>query len=185
MSDAANTPGPVQATPPAWKPILAALGNEAARAVFARAVLGELDAGTREGLNQRDVKAIESWRALGILIEDDQGALAVDGAALRSVLAAAEGEGSRRARAGVGKFLDGPRITAMPASPAERSELLRWVRDHTMAPDEVLTEAQLNQRLHVFHPDVAMLRRYLVDESLLERTPNGTEYAIPADTRIR
>jgi hypothetical protein len=69
----------------------------------------------------------------------------------------------------------------MPAAPAERTELLRWVRDHALEPGEVLTEAELNQRLRVFHPDVAMLRRYLVDESLVERTPAGTEYAIPED----
>jgi hypothetical protein len=184
MSDAANTPPPAPATPPDWKPILAALGNEAARAVFARAALGELDARARSGLNAKGLKAVESWLGLGILVEDDHGSLTVDGAALRLALSGPEGDMAQRVRVGIGKFLDGPRITTMPASPAERTELLRWVRDHAMAADEVLAEAQLNQRLHVFHPDVAMLRRYLVDESLLERTPAGTEYAIPADTRI-
>jgi hypothetical protein len=40
-----------------------------------------------------------------------------------------------------------------------------------------LTEAEVNDRLEAFHPDVATLRRYLVDEGLLQRTPSGTKYA--------
>ncbi len=167
---------------PDWKPVLSALGNEAARTVFAYAALGRLDPATRGELNTREQKAVQGWLGLGVLVEDDDGSLTVDGAVLRATLAAAGGQASGKARTGVGKFLDGPRITAMPASPAERTELLRWVRDHALEPGEVLTEVELNQRLRVFHQDVAMIRRYLVDESLLERTPSGTEYAIPEDS---
>lgn len=188
MSDPANTPAPpVPVTPPDWKPILAALGNEAARSVFALAALGELNADARAGLNAKEQKSVAGWLSLGILTEDAEGSVTVDGAAVRAPLTAPAATGAGRARAGVGKFLvagRGPRIEAMPASVAERAELLAWVRDHALASDEVLSEEQLNQRLHVFHPDVAMLRRYLVDASLLERTAAGTEYAIPADSRI-
>jgi hypothetical protein len=166
---------------PDWKPVLAALGNEAARTVFAYAALGRLDPATRGELNSRERKAVQAWLGLGVLVEDDDGSLTVDGAALRAALTPPEGEAAGKARSGVGKFLDGPRITAMPASPAERTELLTWVRDHALGPGEVLTESELNHRLRVFHPDVAMIRRYLVDESLLERTPSGTEYAIAED----
>jgi hypothetical protein len=168
-------------TTPDWKPVLAALGNEAARIVFAYATLGRLDPAARGELNTREQKAVQAWLGLGVLVEDDDGSLSVDGAVLRAALASPGGEGSGKARSGVGRFLDGPRITVMPAAPAERTELLRWVRDHALEPGEVLTEAELNQRLRVFHPDVAMIRRYLVDESLLERTPSGTEYAISED----
>ncbi|MEO9248293.1 DUF2087 domain-containing protein [Citricoccus nitrophenolicus] len=188
MSDPANTPAtPAPVTPPDWKPILAALGNEAARAVFALATLGELDADTRSGLNAKEQKSVAGWLALGVLTEQPDGSVTVDGAAVRAPLTALAASGTGKARAGVGRFLvagHGPRIEAMPAAPAERADLLTWVRDHALAVDEVLTESQLNQRLHVFHPDVAMLRRYLVDASLLERTAAGTEYAIPADSRI-
>ncbi len=190
MSDAADTPtssADRQPGPADWKPIIAALGNEAARTVFARAALGTLDAASRATLTAKERKSVDGWITLGILTEDDDGSVTVDGNALRAPLTVTAGTGAARARAGVGKFLvdgRGPRITTMPASPAERTELLTWVRDHALAPDEVLTEAQLNQRLHVFHPDVAMVRRYLVDASLLERTTSGTEYAIPADSRI-
>lgn len=188
MSDPANTPAaPAPVTPPDWKPILAALGNEAARTVFALAALGELDAHTRTGLNTKEQKSVAGWLSLGILTESADGSVTVDGAAVRAPLTAPAAAGAGKTRAGVGKFLvegRGPRISTMPASPAERTELLVWVRDHALATDEVLSEEQLNQRLHVFHPDVAMLRRALVDASLLERTAAGTEYAIPADSRI-
>ena len=166
-------------TAPDWKPLLAALGNEAARTVFAYATLGRLDPAGRAELTTREQKAVRTWLGLGVLTEEEDGSLAVDGAVLRAPLDAARDAEGGRARAGVGKFLDGPRITAMPAAPDEREELLRWVRDHALAPGEVLAEADLNQRLRVFHPDVAMLRRYLVDASLLERTRSGTQYAIP------
>ncbi|GAA4757605.1 DUF2087 domain-containing protein [Citricoccus nitrophenolicus] len=188
MSDPANTPAsPTPVTPPDWKPILAALGNEAARTVFALAALGELGVEARAGLNAKEQKSVAGWLSLGILVEQPEGHITVDGTAMRAPLTASAAGGAGKARAGVGRFLSagrGPRIEVMPAAPGERAELLAWVRDHALAEDEVLTEAQLNQRLHVFHPDVAMLRRYLVDASLLERTSTGTEYAIPADSRI-
>ncbi|QCU79135.1 DUF2087 domain-containing protein [Citricoccus sp. SGAir0253] len=173
--------------------MLAALGNEASRTVFAYAALGRLDQAARGELNARERRAVEAWVELGVLVEGDDGSLAVDGAALRAPLAPPEhaqspegvgrgpGGTSPGGRAGVGRFLDGPRITAMPAAPTARDELLRWVRDHALEPGEVLTEAELNQRLRVFHPDVAMLRRYLVDAALLERTASSSEYAIPED----
>ena len=174
-----------------WKPILAALGNEAARTVFARAALGQLDADARAGLTSREAKALRTWLSLGVLSEapDDGsvascGAVTVDGAHLRAALAVPEVSGAQKARAGVGKFLVGglgPRIQTLPAAPGERRELLLWVREAALRPGEVLTEPQLNERLRVFHEDVALVRRYLVDHGLLERTATGTQYALPAD----
>lgn len=108
----------------------------------------------------------------------------MDSALLRATLAAPQVRGEQKARAGVGKFLVGgvgPRIQALPAAPGERRELLLWVRDAALRPGEVLSEPQLNERLRVFHVDVARIRRYLVDHGLLERTPTGTQYALPAD----
>ena len=36
-------------------------------------------------------------------------------------------------------------------------------------PGEAYTEAEVNARLAAFHPDVAALRRYLVDEGFMNR----------------
>lgn len=174
---------------PDWKPILAALGNEAARTVFAHAALGTLDAQARAALNSREAKALQTWLSLGVLtqVPDDgpvtsAGSVTVVGGLLRATLATPQVRGEQKARAGVGKFLVGglgPRIQALPAAPGERRELLLWVRDAALRPGEVLSEPQLNERLRVFHEDVALIRRYLVDHGLLERTPTGTQYALP------
>lgn len=176
---------------PTWKPILAALGNEAARTVFARAILGQLNGPARAALTSRDTKALQTWLDLGVLSEpagpDDDAtptpaALTVDGTVLRAALATPAERDEQKARAGLGRFLVdglGPRIHTLPATPNDRLELLHWVRDAVLTPGEVVSEPQLNQRLSVFHADVALLRRYLVDHELLERTPTGTEYAIP------
>lgn len=182
-----SSPDPAPA--PDWKPILAALGNEAARTVFAHAALGTLDAQARAALNSREAKALQTWLSLGVLtqVPDDgpvtsAGSVTVDGGLLRATLATPQVRGEQKARAGVGKFLVGglgPRIQALPAAPGERRELLLWVRDAALRPGEVLTEPQLNERLRVFHEDVALIRRYLVDHGLLERTPTGTQYALP------
>lgn len=174
---------------PDWKPILAALGNEAARTVFAHAALGTLDAQARAALNSREAKALQTWLSLGVLtqVPDDgpvtsAGSVTVVGGLLRATLATPQVRGEQKARAGVGKFLVGgvgPRIQTLPAAPGERRELLLWVRDAALRPGEVLSEPQLNERLRVFHEDVALIRRYLVDHGLLERTPTGTQYALP------
>lgn|SRR6476469_9820004 len=36
-------------------------------------------------------------------------------------------------------------------------------------PGETYDEVEVNRRLHAFHPDVAALRRYLVEDEFLER----------------
>lgn len=40
---------------------------------------------------------------------------------------------------------------------------------HEFEPGERYQETEVNNRLRAFHPDVAALRRYLVEEEFLER----------------
>ena len=47
-----------------------------------------------------------------------------------------------------------------------------------LVDDERLTEREINERLAAIVDDVAAIRRYLVDEGLIERTRSGTEYAL-------
>ncbi len=59
-------------------------------------------------------------------------------------------------------------LTSMPVKTAKR----RVVLDHVaqaFAIGQTWPEAEVNDILRPFHPDVAMLRRYLVDEEFLER----------------
>lgn len=78
------------------------------------------------------------------------------------------------------RFLDRDgRIDRYPLRAAERRELLVWVATRALPLDEVLDERAVNTRLEPYAPggDVAVLRRYLVDHELVERTASGSQYA--------
>ncbi|WP_307426460.1 DUF2087 domain-containing protein [Pseudarthrobacter defluvii] len=47
-----------------------------------------------------------------------------------------------------------------------------------MAPGEQLTERQVNERLLSYTDDVVLLRRYMVDFGIVERTPTGSSYSL-------
>jgi hypothetical protein len=65
------------------------------------------------------------------------------------------------------------RITAMPAKRAARLLLLDRVAQ-AFEPGRHYPEATVNEVLRAVYDDHAALRRYLVDEQLLSRTPDGT-----------
>ena len=78
------------------------------------------------------------------------------------------------------RFLDGRgRIDRYPVRASDREELLRWVTERAFSPARTYTEAEVNDTLEPYATggDVAVLRRYLVDHELLERTRSGSEYA--------
>lgn len=67
-----------------------------------------------------------------------------------------------------GYLADG-RLTTIPAQPKKRLPILRWLRDQVFTEDRVYPEKEVNQRIALVHPDVASLRRYLVDEGFVTR----------------
>lgn len=71
------------------------------------------------------------------------------------------------------------RLIAMPRKRANRLFVLRHIAE-ALEPGIDHSEAAVNNRLRAFDDDVAMLRRYLVDEGLLERRPPGI-YRRPSD----
>ncbi|MDT0180875.1 DUF2087 domain-containing protein [Microbacterium oleivorans] len=83
---------------------------------------------------------------------------------------------------GVERFLspDG-RLSGYPARAEERRRLLALIAGRILRPGEVVDEQTVNERLAAISDDVAVLRRYLVDHELVERTRSGTEYAVVAD----
>jgi excisionase family DNA binding protein len=69
-------------------------------------------------------------------------------------------------------FDAGGRLTALPAQRSRRTPVLRRIAE-SIAPDRTYTERQLGAVLRRFHDDVATLRREMVAERLLVRTPAG------------
>ena len=66
-------------------------------------------------------------------------------------------------------YLEGGRLTTIPAQDKKRMVVIRWLRDQVFTEDREYPEKEVNQRLALFHPDVAALRRYMVDARLVSR----------------
>jgi hypothetical protein len=47
--------------------------------------------------------------------------------------------------------------------------VIRYLRDRCFGEDRPYPEEEVNQRLALYHPDVASLRRYMVDAGLMTR----------------
>jgi hypothetical protein len=81
----------------------------------------------------------------------------------------------RLVRNPVDRWFDDGRLVAIPVKRGKRLPVL-----HRLAQEfdvgVYYSEADVNDALRGFHPDVAALRRYLVDEGLLSRTVGGFSY---------
>ncbi|TDN92989.1 DUF2087 domain-containing protein [Microbacterium sp. BK668] len=154
-----------------WRGIVAALLNPDLRAALAEVIT---DAALPPARRDR---ALARLTELG-LVRDAEGRPVFDDAALRGILA----ESPPAKPTGPQRYLDASgRIDRYPVRDADRRELLIWVADQAFDDDDVLTEKEVNERLAPFTADVAVLRRYLVDHELIERTRSGSEYARVSD----
>jgi hypothetical protein len=66
-------------------------------------------------------------------------------------------------------FLRDGRLVSLPAKPRKRDLLLPVILDRCFPDDRDYEEKEVNMRLALLHPDVAALRRYLVDEEFMSR----------------
>jgi hypothetical protein len=154
-----------------WRPIIAALANPDTRTLYAQLVVGAEDAGA--GLSpSRRRHAQERLLSAG-LIDDD-------GMPDPGVFARALASAPQRDRpTGVQRFLrpDG-RIDRYPSTARDREELFAHIARAVLAPEEVVGERELTDRLAELADDPAALRRHLVDAGLVERTRSGSQYAL-------
>ena len=67
-------------------------------------------------------------------------------------------------------FLVDGRLTSIPSQEKKRQVILRFLLDRCFGEDRTYPEKEVNQRLALYHPDVASLRRYLVDTGLMARS---------------
>ncbi len=65
-------------------------------------------------------------------------------------------------------LVDG-RLATIPAQRGKRQIVLRFLLERVFTEDRAYPEKEVNQRLAVFHPDVAALRRYLYDDRYVDR----------------
>ena len=68
-----------------------------------------------------------------------------------------------------GNFVDADnRLVGIPAQRKKRMAILRWLAED-FQPGRRYSEAEVNKVISRRHPDFATLRRYLVDEELMQR----------------
>jgi DNA-binding transcriptional ArsR family regulator len=65
-------------------------------------------------------------------------------------------------------FVDG-RLERIPAQEKKRAVILRYLAETVFEADRGYPEKEVNQLLALRHPDVASLRRYLVDNRYMQR----------------
>jgi len=76
-------------------------------------------------------------------------------------------------------FVRDDRLVSIPAKPSKRNLLLPVILDRCFPEDRDYEEKEVNMRLALLHPDVAALRRYLVDGGLMTREGGVYRRAAP------
>jgi hypothetical protein len=173
-----------EATPLDAGTIVGLLADDERRRVAAAITLG---ATTLEGVVAASGMPIDRvGRALGRLVDAGlvtraTGGLTIGGdvfqRAAREALARPkrsehEGESAERRKV-LDAFIHDGRITSVPATHGKRMVVLDWLAQ-AFEPGVRYPEREVNEIIAARHPDSAMLRRYLVDEGLLDRA--GGEY---------
>ena len=65
-------------------------------------------------------------------------------------------------------FVRGGKLVSIPVARSKRRVVLDYLAS-LFEPGQAFPEAEVNERLAAFHPDVAALRRYMVDDEFLHR----------------
>lgn len=76
-------------------------------------------------------------------------------------------------------FIRKNRLVSLPARERKRRVILRFLVDQVFPDLEPVEERDVNMRIALWHPDVAALRRYLVDAGLVSRTGMTYRRALP------
>ncbi|HUP86588.1 MAG TPA: DUF2087 domain-containing protein [Acidimicrobiales bacterium] len=172
-------------TPLSAAALVGLLAEENRLLVVAALVLGAAtldDVAARSGLDVRAAtSALERLAAGGLVMSDELGkGLSLRAAAFKD---AAQAEARRRAEAepqdtfeGVTaeaasvlrNFVSDGRLRQIPAGQGKRRVVLDWLA-RRFEPGKTYSERDVNLLCGLAHPDVAALRRYLVDEGFLER----------------
>lgn len=79
-------------------------------------------------------------------------------------------------------FLRDDRLVSIPARTSKRDLLLPVILDRCFPEDRDYEEKEVNMRLALLHPDVAALRRYLVDGRLMVREAGIYRRVRPLET---
>ncbi len=147
----------------------------------------------RLGVNRKDVaRAIGDLRSLDLVDKDgvlNRGALAEIG---RSLPASQTEDGqpvvgpwNEEEAVILGRFFSGDRLVSIPNSTRKRRLVLEKIALE-FEPGERYAERDVNFKIQLIHSDYAAIRRYMVDEGLMDRADGsywrtGGRYETPSD----
>jgi hypothetical protein len=162
------------------------LANGDRRRVAAALVLGAStldEVKTATGLRARSVgQALTRLVDAGLVVRDDDGRhWLVEDAFRQAAIAAAPTDKPESFNAPedaarvLRSFVRGQRILSIPSQHSKRLVVLDYVAQE-FEPGRRYSEREVNATLARWYDDVASLRRYLVDEELLQREPGGGAY---------
>jgi len=161
----------------AWRAIIAALSDERAREIYARIVLRQPVEEALDALPAKKARRIvDMLMRAGLAVREEQGYEAVTDVFTRALTAAG---GPARAE-GIDRFFAHGRLTSYPSRADDRHALLVHLASRVLDPGETIAEKDINQRLSEVTDDTARIRRALVDEGLITRTPSGSRYSLAA-----
>lgn len=164
-----------QASAADWRRVIAALANPEARVLAARLMLDEDVSEALEAHAPSRRAHLRSTLVGSGLATDANGTLAANPDVFRALLA----QSATPKRTGVDRFIHDGRLTQYPAGAADRDAVHAWLVAQTLAPGESVTEREFNTRLARHVTDPASFRRYLVDATLVHRSPDGRTYTAP------
>jgi hypothetical protein len=157
------------------------LADDDRRRAIAALVLGAdtIEAVQRDtGLGAREAgRGVQRLVDAGLVIRSDDGSLHLLGEAF-ALAARAEAERAPRSAEHDGEpesvarvlrsFVRDGRLTSIPTVRAKRLVVLDWLAQR-FDPGRRYSEATVNLIISAVHPDTASLRRFLVDEGILDR----------------
>lgn len=165
-----ETPAPEQI----WLQVAAGLKNPGMRLALGQVLVGQ---SAELATDKHTRKNLERWKDIGLLHESEK-LWVLNEQLLGDTLSAAAAK--KDDQSGVLRYFTNSRLHTLPAKPAQRHAVLQYVCTQVLSPGEVIPEAEINERLRLIHPDVALLRRYFVDHGMVVRAPDGSGYRLPA-----
>jgi len=164
--------------PPTADQLVGLLAEENRLRALAALVLGATSAqevADRAGLDLREaVSALERLAGGGLVDQDGDGKLRAavqrfkDAARSRPAEPPDDFDAAPEAAATLRNFVRDGRLQQIPSSRGKRLVVLDWLVAR-FDPGKTYPERDVNLLLGMAHADVAALRRYLIDEGMLER----------------
>lgn len=172
-----------------WRSVAAALADDRRLRLYARIVTAA-ERGT-----PLDAQALDGRERRSLAVLQKAGLVSTGACEVRpqpGAFARLLSGGGGSADTSVRRFLVDGKVRSYPRRQADRLELLNYlagqVFEQVSAPPgvrPVLEEREVTRRLAAFSEDPAAIRRYLVDEGIVARNPEGSRYWLihprPAD----